>query len=112
MICGLDFQLRNDAAPDVRTHVHERLELDVPEAKVARDDRVLLVHVRHGVFTRIIKKSFSQRRKMMFKLLKTDWPEPALKSAFDQLKISQMARAETLSLEQFVRLTELLTSDS
>ena len=61
------------------------------------------------VFLKIVKRAFSQRRKMMLKLLKTEWPLPSLEMAFEQLSISLQARAETLSLETFVALTQLLS---
>ena len=47
-----------------------------------------------------------QQRKMMLKLLKQDWPEQKLKQVFQQLCIPPRERAEKLSLEQFVQLTE------
>jgi 16S rRNA (adenine1518-N6/adenine1519-N6)-dimethyltransferase len=59
-------------------------------------------------FVKIVKRAFSQRRKMMLKLLKQDWPADKLTVAFAELKISPMERAEKLSLEQFVALTEKL----
>jgi 16S rRNA (adenine1518-N6/adenine1519-N6)-dimethyltransferase len=59
-------------------------------------------------FVKIVKRAFSQRRKMMFKLLKSDWPEGKLRMAFAELAISLQERAEKLSLEQFVTLTKLL----
>src|SRR6185436_17039822 len=61
-------------------------------------------------FTRIVKRGFSQRRKMMHKLLRTEWPVEKLNAAFVQLGISPQARAETVSLEQFVKLTRLLAT--
>jgi 16S rRNA (adenine1518-N6/adenine1519-N6)-dimethyltransferase len=61
-------------------------------------------------FTKIVKRAFSQRRKMMFKLLKQDWPKAALARAFEQTGLSQQTRAEEVSLEQFARLTEILAS--
>jgi 16S rRNA A1518/A1519 N6-dimethyltransferase RsmA/KsgA/DIM1 with predicted DNA glycosylase/AP lyase activity len=45
---------------------------------------------------------------MMFKLLKEDWPEKILERAFETSSISPRERAEELSLEQFVVLTEQL----
>ena len=60
-------------------------------------------------FVKIVKRGFSQRRKMMMKLLKQDWAADKLATAFAELKISPMERAEKLSLEQFVKLTKLLT---
>jgi 16S rRNA (adenine1518-N6/adenine1519-N6)-dimethyltransferase len=59
-------------------------------------------------FVKIVKRAFSQRRKMMLKLLKMDWPKEKLDTAFADLKISPQERAEKLSLEQFVALTEKL----
>ena len=59
-------------------------------------------------FVKIVKRAFSQRRKMMLKLLKADWQLEKLQDAFAELKISPQERAEKLSLEQFVELTKLL----
>ena len=59
-------------------------------------------------FVKIVKRGFSQRRKMMLKLLKQDWATDKLASAFEELKISPQERAEKLSLEQFVALTRKL----
>ncbi|HEY6166571.1 MAG TPA: 16S rRNA (adenine(1518)-N(6)/adenine(1519)-N(6))-dimethyltransferase RsmA [Verrucomicrobiae bacterium] len=72
----------------------------------------LLPRELHGSFTRIVKRAFSQRRKMMLKLLRTDWPGERLEAAFTTLKISPQARAETVSLENFVELTRMLTAHS
>jgi 16S rRNA (adenine1518-N6/adenine1519-N6)-dimethyltransferase len=60
-------------------------------------------------FVNIVKRAFSQRRKMMLKLLKADWPLEKLQGAFTELKISPQERAEKLSLAQFVDLTHHLT---
>jgi 16S rRNA (adenine1518-N6/adenine1519-N6)-dimethyltransferase len=55
---------------------------------------------------KIVKRGFSQRRKMMMKLLKQDWAADKLATAFAELSISPQERAEKLSLEQFVKLTQ------
>jgi 16S rRNA (adenine1518-N6/adenine1519-N6)-dimethyltransferase len=68
----------------------------------------LLPENQHATFVKIVKRAFSQRRKMMLKLLKQDWPEQLLKHVFQQLCISPQERAEKLSLEQFVELTKRL----
>lgn len=60
-------------------------------------------------FVQIVKRGFSQRRKMMLKLLKQDWSEENLGRAFDRLQLSPQVRAEALSLDQFVALTAELT---
>jgi 16S rRNA (adenine1518-N6/adenine1519-N6)-dimethyltransferase len=87
-------------------------EPDVDSACVVLDRRVapLLQEDRRGTFVKIVKRSFSQRRKMMLKLLREDWPVERLERAFAELKIPVQERAEKLSLEQFVQLTETLSS--
>ena len=62
-----------------------------------------------AAFVKIVKRGFSQRRKMMMKLLKQDWAADKLAAAFAELKISPMERAEKLNLEQFVELTKFLS---
>jgi len=64
------------------------------------------------VFFRIVKRAFSQRRKMMFKLLKSDWPESALERAFQKADVPRTTRAESVSVEKFVRLAEELITPS
>jgi 16S rRNA (adenine1518-N6/adenine1519-N6)-dimethyltransferase len=61
-------------------------------------------------FKRIVKRAFSQRRKMMRKLLLADWPPERLDPAFAALNISPQERAEKVSLKQFVALTKLLAA--
>jgi 16S rRNA (adenine1518-N6/adenine1519-N6)-dimethyltransferase len=62
------------------------------------------------VFVRVVKRAFSQRRKMMFKLLKSEWPEEALHAAFAQLGISPQERAEKVGLEVFTEFSKLLAA--
>ena len=59
-------------------------------------------------FRAIVKRSFSQRRKMMLKLLKSDWPEAALQHAFSSEKLSPQVRAEQVTMHQFIGLTKCL----
>jgi 16S rRNA (adenine1518-N6/adenine1519-N6)-dimethyltransferase len=73
-----------------------------------RRARLLLADGQRAAFVKIVKRAFSQRRKMMLKLLKQDWAVDKLADAFAELKISPQERAEKLSLEQFVALTEKL----
>jgi 16S rRNA (adenine1518-N6/adenine1519-N6)-dimethyltransferase len=75
-----------------------------------RRARPLLADGQRAAFVKIVKRAFSQRRKMMLKLLKQDWAVDKLTTAFAGLKISPQERAEKLSLEQFVALTETLFS--
>jgi 16S rRNA (adenine1518-N6/adenine1519-N6)-dimethyltransferase len=83
---------------------------DVDSACVClvRRETPLLPENLRAIFVKIVKRGFSQRRKMMLKLLKQDWVADKLASAFAELKISPQERAEKLSLEQFVQLTKLL----
>jgi 16S rRNA (adenine1518-N6/adenine1519-N6)-dimethyltransferase len=85
---------------------------DVDSACVCliRREKQLLSDDHRAVFVKIVKRAFSQRRKMMMKLLKADWPLDKLEQAFKALNISPQERAEKVSLEQFVKLTENLRS--
>jgi 16S rRNA (adenine1518-N6/adenine1519-N6)-dimethyltransferase len=75
---------------------------------LVRRPRLLLEPEQRKMFVRLVKLAFSQRRKMMMKLLKQVWPVEQLTEAFLKLNISPRERAEKLSLEQFVQLTLLL----
>ena len=68
--------------------------------------RPLLQPEERHTFVRIVKRSFSQRRKMMLKLLKQDWPAPRLAAEFERLNLSPQIRAEAVSLEQFAQLAQ------
>jgi 16S rRNA (adenine1518-N6/adenine1519-N6)-dimethyltransferase len=86
---------------------------DVDSACVVlvRRNAPLLPENRHADFVKIVKRAFSERRKMMLKLLKQDWPEQLLKQVFQKLYLSPQERAEKLSLEQFVALTVILANE-
>ena len=77
-----------------------------------RRPKPLLSQPERATFNRLVKQSFSQRRKMMLKLLRTEWPAEKLEMAFAELNIPMQARAETVTLEQFVRLAILFSKDS
>lgn len=77
---------------------------------LVRRSTPLLTEAQSPAFVKIVKRAFSQRRKMMLKLLKTEWPLEKLHAAFSALQIPPQERAEKLSLEQFVALTKILTS--
>jgi 16S rRNA (adenine1518-N6/adenine1519-N6)-dimethyltransferase len=85
---------------------------DVDSACVVliRRAQPLLPENQHAAFVKIVKRAFSQRRKMMLKLLREDWPEQKLKQVFQQLHISPQERAEKLSLERFAALTSFLAA--
>ncbi len=77
---------------------------------LVRRERDLLPESLRPTFVRIVKRAFSQRRKMMVKLLKQDWAVEQLEAAISELQISPLIRAEAVTLEQFVRLTEMLAA--
>ena len=83
---------------------------DVDSACVClvRRERPLLATSLRPQFVRIVKRAFSQRRKMMLKLLKSDWPEAAIIRAFEELGFDPKLRAEHIDVEKYVRLTEKL----
>ncbi len=72
----------------------------------------LLPENQRETFVKIVKRAFSQRRKMMLKLLCEDWPKGKLAGVLAELKIPPQVRAEKLSLNQFVALTRLLASEN
>jgi 16S rRNA (adenine1518-N6/adenine1519-N6)-dimethyltransferase len=83
---------------------------DVASACVTlvRRERPTLPAEQHADFEKLVKLGFSQRRKMMLKLLKTEWPEDKLQAAFEQVHLPPQIRAERVTLEQFMKLTEIL----
>ena len=83
-------------------------EVDSACVCLVRREQPLLPREQRATFTSIVKRSFSQRRKMMLKLLKEDWPEPRLAQAFERLKLSPQIRAEEVSPEQFAQLAQAL----
>ena len=87
---------------------------DVDSACVVlrRRAKPLLAEEQRAAFGKIVKRAFSQRRKMMKKLLKQDWAVEKLAQAFSAMNISPQERAEKLSLEQFVALASFLPAES
>jgi 16S rRNA (adenine1518-N6/adenine1519-N6)-dimethyltransferase len=88
-------------------------EPDVDSACVVLSRRAmpLLPENQRETFVKIVKRAFSQRRKMMLKLLREDWPREKLQRAFEELKLSPQARGEKLILEQFATLAQILAAE-
>jgi 16S rRNA (adenine1518-N6/adenine1519-N6)-dimethyltransferase len=84
---------------------------DVDSACVVlvRRSMPLLPDEHRAVFVKAVKRALSQRRKMMAKLLKTDWPLERLQTAMASLNLSPQIRAEKVSLQKFVDLTRFLS---
>jgi hypothetical protein len=47
---------------------------------------------------------------MMYKLLKTEWPEARLRSGFEAVSLSLQIRAERVTLGQFAALARFMGS--
>jgi len=85
-------------------------EVDSACVCLARREPPLLAPEQRNTFASIVKRAFSQRRKMMLKLLRADWRTEDLARAFEKLGLSPAARAESVSLTQFALLTRLLNA--
>ena len=85
-----------------------RPEVDSACLTLVRRENEPLDRDRTQAFRHLIKNAFSQRRKMMVKLLRHRWPDEKLLPALESLAISPQIRAERVSREQFVALTRLL----
>jgi 16S rRNA (adenine1518-N6/adenine1519-N6)-dimethyltransferase len=83
-------------------------EVDCACVTMLRRSAPLLEAGQFPAFEQIVRRGFSQRRKMMMKLLKADWPVLELERAFAEAEIAAEARGETVSLEQYVELTKRL----
>jgi len=85
-------------------------EPDVDSACVClvRRSAPLLEPQHRDAFIKIVKRAFSQRRKMMLKLLKQDWSAEQLERAFAASQLSPQIRAEAISLDAFIQLTRSL----
>ncbi len=87
-------------------------EVDSACVTLIRRPTPLLDSQGHANFVQLAKSAFSQRRKMMLKLLKSHWPAAALERAFQQTGISPQARAESVGVTQFARLAANLPPPS
>lgn len=61
-----------------------------------------------ATFVRLVKGGFSQRRKMMLKLLVKNWPKPRLLEAYQAAAVAETVRAEEVTLEQFGQMARVL----
>ena len=87
-------------------------EPDVDSACVSmvRRSEPMLTSETKDLFGKVVKRSFSQRRKMMLKLLKQDWPEETLENVFQAVGLSPQTRAEQVSADQFAQLVNFLAA--
>ena len=109
LLVQLDFECRKSSSFKIPASCFFP-EPDVDSACVClvRRAQTPLSAEQREAFVRIVKRAFSQRRKMMMKLLKQDWPEGTLERALAELKIPPQARAEEIGLKEFVSLADYL----
>ena len=81
-------------------------EPDVDSACVTlrRREKPLVSAAHRQNFVRLVKRAFSQRRKMMLKLLKQDWPAAVLEAAYRDLDLAPSVRAEAVPLDKLAAL--------
>ena len=85
-----------------------RPDVDSACVTLLRRSKPLLSREQAATFTKIVKRAFSQRRKMMLKLLTEDWSKEWLSDWFRAGGLTTEVRAERVGLNEFVRLAELL----
>ena len=85
---------------------------EVDSACIVLQRRVepLLAGAAQSTFVEVVKKAFSQRRKMMSKLLKKKWAVGQVEAAFSRAGLENNIRAEAVSVKQFVELAGVLSS--
>ncbi len=84
-------------------------EVDSACVTLMRRSPPLLLPPEETVFRRLVKRGFSQRRKQLAKLLRTDWPPAFLANAWSRLQLAPEARAESLPLDVWVELARSLS---
>ena len=77
-----------------------------------RRDKPLLPNTLLNTYTAIVKRAFSQRRKMMRKNLRGSWPDEQINEAMTAVELDEKIRAERVTLDQYARLTELLNESA
>jgi 16S rRNA (adenine1518-N6/adenine1519-N6)-dimethyltransferase len=80
-------------------------EVDSACVRLDRRSEPLVADAGLETYERVVKRSFSQRRKMMLKLLRVDWPEKELERIFGELGLSRSVRAEMVTARDFAALT-------
>jgi 16S rRNA (adenine1518-N6/adenine1519-N6)-dimethyltransferase len=75
---------------------------------LARRAAPLVAAAQWDTYARVVKRAFSQRRKMMAKLRRMDWPAEALEGALARAGLARELRAEAISVEQFAQVAAAL----
>lgn len=107
LLIQLDYELR-DWFKIPASCFFPRPDVDSACVALARRTKPLLADAQREAFRKVVKRAFSQRRKMMGKLLRADWPVEELERALAAAEAAAQERAEQLSLEQFIVLAQSL----
>ena len=76
---------------------------------LARRPKALLTDEAMTTYVSLVKLAFSQRRKIVWKLLRQRWKSEQLVQAQKELNLDPMVRAQAITFEQFVSLANFLT---
>lgn len=87
---------------------HPEPDVDSACVSLIRRETPLLNDEQSKLFKRVVKLALSQRRKMLLKLLKQNWPVEKLMEVFAALGLDAKIRGEKVSVEQFVEMAKLL----
>ncbi len=87
---------------------HPEPDVDSGCVTLIRREKPLLNIDQAKLFKKIVKLALSQRRKMLLKLLKQNWPSEMLLEVFEELGLDEKIRGEKVSVDQFVEMTKLL----
>src|SRR4029077_14130092 len=78
-------------------------DVDSALVRISPRDPLESPHCDYGLFEKLVRRGFSQRRKQLRKLLRECLPD--WEKATDALGLNSKARAEELSLRQWIALT-------
>ncbi len=92
-----------------RTMFTPRPEVDSAVVKIKCHETKPFVALNERLLRNVIKAAFGQRRKTLNNALKTlDYPKEQMEQALKLANIDPTCRGETLSIEEFVRLSNIL----
>ena len=110
-LLGLLLQLNYEPAGHFRLPAgsfYPKPEVDSACITLVRRSQPPLTAAQEKVYQGLVRDGFSQRRKMMLKLLKNRWSEPQLRQTLADLSISPQVRAEQVTREQFIEMARRL----
>lgn len=106
----LSLMVQYRAIPEIKFFIPRGAFRPVPEVDSAvihmEMKRKFLEPSQEELFKKIIKMAFSKRRKTLFNSLKALLKDSDIKEVFKSLGIDPSRRPESLSLEEFLRITE------